>query len=373
MTERLTLRVDRLTVVATAGSSVLDACDQAGKYVPRLCTLPGLVRTTTGHEEGCGLCVVRLGGGEMVRACVTRAQPGMEITTSDDGLRERRRELLAELMKDHPQACLLCPDAEGCARDTCTYGYPPEARCCDEYGNCELAALATFIGVIPSRPSSADVAFRRDPVTEGRIRREPGLCVACGRCVAVCDTAEGAGKALEMRMAPAGGRRREAGPKLGGLRASGCTFCGRCVLVCPTGALTVPGEAGRRWLERCRAASGLPSSVLPPGARLSLEEARSCLPAEPGVLQLFGPGGEVVYIIGVPDLARGLERALAEAGGTGATQAGAVTHVRWEEEPLYTQRESELLTRYVQGHGRLPAGNDPGEDLFDEEDGEDEE
>jgi NADPH-dependent glutamate synthase beta subunit-like oxidoreductase len=36
----------------------------------------------------------------------------------------------------------------------------------------------------------------------------------------------------------------------------------------------------------------------------------------------------------------------------------------YEEAPMYTQRESELLQHFLQEHGRLPAGNDLGDDLF---------
>jgi hypothetical protein len=70
----------------------------------------------------------------------------------------------------------------------------------------------------------------------------------------------------------------------------------------------------------------------------------------------------VLLITGVPDLAQGLERALSDLG------PGAVEYVRAEVEPLYTQRESELLTIYSRRHGRLPRGNDLGDDLY--EDGE---
>jgi len=38
--------------------------------------------------------------------------------------------------------------------------------------------------------------------------------------------------------------------------------------------------------------------------------------------------------------------------------------VMYEEAPMYTQRESELLQHFLQEHRRLPSGNDLSDDLF---------
>ena len=61
------LRVDGLAVSVPEGATVLEACDAAGRYVPRLCSYPGL---GCGGELGvsCGLCVVLVGGGGGGRA-----------------------------------------------------------------------------------------------------------------------------------------------------------------------------------------------------------------------------------------------------------------------------------------------------------------
>jgi len=36
----------------------------------------------------------------------------------------------------------------------------------------------------------------------------------------------------------------------------------------------------------------------------------------------------------------------------------------YEEEPMYTKRESELLQQYIAQHGQMPEGNRELEDLF---------
>ncbi len=186
---------------------------------------------------------------------------------------------------------------------------------------------------------------------EGRIRRESGLCVACGRCVRVCSTFAEAGEALELSDA--------ALPKKGTLRESGCTFCGLCALVCPTGAVTAPGPAGASWLASRREKYQLSVQVLPPDQqRLSIPGDLASLPGAAGVLTLFDTSGKVLRIAGVADLARGCRQVLDELPGTGAAW------LRYEVEQLYTQRETELLALYAREHGHLPAGNDLGDDLF---------
>ena len=77
------------------------------------------------------------------------------------------------------------------------------------------------------------------------------------------------------------------------------------------------------------------------------------------MLTLLDASGTVLRIAGVADLARGC------APGAGRDRRAAdAAWFRFEVEPLYTQRETELLARYAREHGHLPAGNDLGDDLF---------
>jgi predicted molibdopterin-dependent oxidoreductase YjgC len=370
------IRVDGQAVRAAEGSTLMAACDAAGVYIPRLCAFPGLSCCASSGAGGaeCGLCVVRVASresetagppgaagadsGMVVLACSTKAADGMEVTTSDAGLTAQRLRHLAEVMAGHPHVCLTCPDREGCARNSCTFGHPVEARCCDEFGRCEIGKLYAYLDPSGTLDIGAAVgarvgAFDRSAIVEGRIRREPGLCVACGRCVVVCwDTAVG-GCALEV--GPDGRPR----PAQGMLRSSGCTFCGQCVIVCPSGALAAPGAAGAAWLAGRKERSSLKAPVLPPESWLRVDsDAPASLPEGPGVFQLLDRSRTVLYIAGVGNLRRGLELALREPAVASAVYFLA------EEDPVYTQRESELLTRYAQQQGHLPPGNDMGDDLF---------
>ncbi len=374
------MRVDGAAVTVADGTTLLEACDAAGRYVPRLCFYPGLAccaRAGVGGVE-CGLCVVRLQDGSVALACVTRAAADLEVTTQDPGLAAARLERLARILARHPHVCLACPDRDGCTRDQCTYGHPADARCCDQFGRCELGKMVAHLDSEGSL-ARGSVTVPRDAVREGRIRREPGLCIGCGRCVMVCDTSPQAGRALEMvarSVDPAlpGGAGNAANgddrpgspppgfvarPKRDTLRVSGCTFCGHCVMVCPAGALTAPGEDGARWLADRRAKSGLCTPVLPPEAWQAVDLAiMTAVPCEAGVFQLMDPEGQILRIGGVANLRQGLAEALAEPACV------TVAFFKVELDPLYTQRESELLARYAHDQGHLPPGNDLAEDLY---------
>ena len=82
--------------------------------------------------------------------------------------------------------------------------------------------------------------------------------------------------------------------------------------------------------------------------------------AREGVFLLYDAGGNILQISGVMDLRAGLTEALA------GPLAGEAVCFTYEQEPMYTQRESEMLARHLQEHGTMPRGNDPLGDLFGE-------
>jgi predicted molibdopterin-dependent oxidoreductase YjgC len=349
----VTVYVDGIPVTLEAGCTLMDACEAVGVYIPRLCHYPGLGCACCGNETevACGICLVRMADGGTALACSTPVTAGTRLGTDDSELLNLRRERLAAILARHPHICLSCPDRDGCARDECSHGILADARCCDEIGRCELGKVAAFVDPLVTVPRRAVTAPRTASV-EGRIRREPGLCIGCGRCVRACNGSAEAGGALELARPPAR-------PKRGTLRESGCTFCGLCVLVCPTGALTAPGAVGASWLaSRCERRNLL-MQVLPPEERLlKIPEDIEMVPRSAGLLTLFDGAREVLRVAGVPDLRRGLTEALQEAIGAGAS------YFRFDLEPMYTQRETELLAQYAREHGKLPLGNDLGDDLF---------
>ncbi len=80
--------------------TVLEAAETHGVYIPTLCHDSRLTPTAR-----CGLCIVEVGGNELVKACETPVTEGMEIVTLNPRIAEARRETLDGLLSDHNAYC----------------------------------------------------------------------------------------------------------------------------------------------------------------------------------------------------------------------------------------------------------------------------
>ncbi|UCC84219.1 MAG: FAD-dependent oxidoreductase [Gemmatimonadota bacterium] len=280
----ITLTIDGLEIEVRDGATVLEAADAAGVYIPRLCSHPALpavdpaelevwqevfqgpVSTRhvpgNGGYEGCSLCLVRVDGRvEPTRACVTRAEAGMHVTTSDDDIESRRRGKLRKLFATHPHACVQCAQKAGCALEPCSTNVAKEERCCPIFHNCELRRVAEYVGIPADTP-------RYRPAGLARVEDEPlylrdyNLCIGCLRCVRICRDVrrvDALGFVLNEHGEPV------VGTKAPTLADSGCRFCSSCVEVCPTGALRLlfedarlDGDLSTRCIADCPAGMDVP-------------------------------------------------------------------------------------------------------------------
>ena len=82
----------------------------------------------------------------------------------------------------------------------------------------------------------------------------------------------------------------------------------------------------------------------------------SAVPEEDGVFQLLDEQKMIIYIKGTDNLRQELEKELEEKE--------KARYFDYEETFMYTSRESELIQKFLQEHGRLPEGNEELEDLF---------
>jgi NADPH-dependent glutamate synthase beta subunit-like oxidoreductase/Pyruvate/2-oxoacid:ferredoxin oxidoreductase delta subunit len=114
-------------------------------------------------------------------------------------------------------------------------------------------------------------------------------------------------------------------------------------------------EAGRCLRCNLRLEIGRPFLPPEPWRRFDAEHVAAVAAIE-GVYQLLDESKAILRIAGAANLRGALEE-----------QLGSNPKARYfvyEPAPMYTQRESELLQHFLQQHGRLPAGNDLGDELF---------
>ncbi|MFQ6123972.1 MAG: FAD-dependent oxidoreductase [Candidatus Heimdallarchaeota archaeon] len=97
--------------------------------------------------------------------------------------------------------------------------------------------------------------------------------------------------------------------------------------------------------------------ILPPEKWLAFSVGNvQAVPETEGVFQLLNEEKQIIHIKGTPNLRQALEEQL--------NTNEKARYFIYEEDPMYTKRESELLQRYLQEFGRLPEGEEELEDLF---------
>ena len=204
----VTFLINGQTLTVPAGSTILEAAQQAGIPIPHLCYLKDL-----NEIAACRMCMVEVEGiDRLVPACNTVVEDGMVVHTNTHRVRQARKTNLRLLLSQHNSNCTVCVRS----------------------GNCELQKLSLGLNihylpypVMPER-SRVDLSV---PIV-----REASKCIKCMRCVQVCD------KIQSMNIwdvTGTGSRTTVDATTARTLKATDCTFCGQCVTHCPTGALSV--------------------------------------------------------------------------------------------------------------------------------------
>ncbi len=116
-------------------------------------------------------------------------------------------------------------------------------------------------------------------------------------------------------------------------------------------------EAGR--CLQCHLRQLITPVTLPPAKWKPLtEEQIAAVPATEGVFQLLDADKNVLRISGTQNLHESLLEVFQDSGNA--------EYFMFDEDPMYTKRESELIQQYLQEHGELPGGggDDDLDDLF---------
>lgn len=158
----ITVTINGQPIQCTADSTVMDACVQAGVYVPHLCHHEGL----TPHGS-CRLCVVEVN--QQVRAaCITPVMNGAVITTEDDALQQMRLRLTQLLFTEGNH---FCPS-------------------CELSGNCQLQAMAYHLGMQDDHFGHA-FPHRQLDASHPSLIIDRDRCIACALCVRASQQTDG--------------------------------------------------------------------------------------------------------------------------------------------------------------------------------------
>jgi NADH dehydrogenase/NADH:ubiquinone oxidoreductase subunit G len=199
-------------VEASEGELVLAVARRAGIHIPTLCEHPAVE-----PFGSCRLCMVEVtqaawkGWKGLMTACLYPAAPDLIIETESERVRHLRRNVLDLLLA-------RCPDSK------------------------LIQQLAAEHGVNE---------------TSFTVREKPDLCILCGLCTRICESAATAAIATVKR-----GHEREVGTPFGGPPPD-CIGCLACAHICPTGHIEFheTGATRKIWertfeLARCTVCGG---------------------------------------------------------------------------------------------------------------------
>jgi len=199
------VKVDGVDIEVPAGATILQACELAGKEIPRFCY----------HERlsiagNCRMCLVEVKPGppKPQASCALPAADGQEIITMSPMVKKAREGVMEFLLINHPLDCPIC----------------------DQGGECDLQDQAIAYGRGHSRFAENKRAVTEKymgPVVKTIMTR----CIQCTRCIRFAEEVAG----VEEIGAIGRGENMEITSYLEGAVTS--ELSGNVVDLCPVGAL----------------------------------------------------------------------------------------------------------------------------------------
>ncbi|MEM7044758.1 MAG: NADH-quinone oxidoreductase subunit NuoG [Pseudomonadota bacterium] len=204
MSDTITLSVDGEEVEVPKGSTVLQACEAAGREIPVFCFHPRL-----NIAGNCRMCLVEMEKSpKPIASCAMPAGDGMVIRTGTEMVHKARRGVLEMLLINHPLDCPIC----------------------DQGGECDLQDLTLFYGPDHSRFQENKRAVENKnlgPLITTHMTR----CIHCTRCIRFANEIAG----VEELGATGRGEHMEIGTWVE--RAVMSELSGNMIDICPVGAL----------------------------------------------------------------------------------------------------------------------------------------
>ena len=152
----LKLKVNDIDVEVEEGTTVLQACEQAGAEIPRFCY----------HEKlsiagNCRMCLVEMEKSpKPIASCAMPVAEGMVLRTNTEKVKKARKGVMEFLLANHPLDCPVC----------------------DQGGECDLQDQSMFYGIDKSRYKENKRAVP-DKNMGPLIKTQMTRCIHCTRCI----------------------------------------------------------------------------------------------------------------------------------------------------------------------------------------------
>jgi NADH-quinone oxidoreductase subunit G len=204
----VTVTIDGVAHEAPPGQLVIEACGDAGTYVPRFCYHPRM--TPVGM---CRQCLVEIEGPRgpmMVVSCMTSVVEGQVVHTATDSVKRAQEGVLELFLANHPLDCPVC----------------------DKGGECPLQDQTLTHGPGESRYVEQKRHFEKPIPISDLVLLDRERCILCDRCTRFAD--EVAGDKLIHFVSRGNDTQVMTFPD----EPFASYFSGNTVQICPVGALT---------------------------------------------------------------------------------------------------------------------------------------
>ncbi len=123
MSDRIKVTVDGVDVEVEPGTTILQACEEAGAEIPRFCYHERL--SVAGN---CRMCLVEVERApKPVASCAAPVAPDMVVFTQTDSVKAAREGVMEFLLINHPLDCPICDQGGECDLQDQALGYGGDA------------------------------------------------------------------------------------------------------------------------------------------------------------------------------------------------------------------------------------------------------
>lgn len=200
------LSINGRKVTVPEGTTVIQAAERLGIFIPRYCYHPGL--SIAGN---CRICLVDVENSPKLQiACNLPVTEGMVVHTKNERAEDGRRAVLEFLLANHPLDCPVC----------------------DQSGECDLQDFYMNFGLYNPRFKEHKVKKRKAVKLGPHVMLDQERCILCSRCVRFTDEITGTGEFGIFNR----GDQSELGIYPGDVLDN--PYSANVVDICPVGALT---------------------------------------------------------------------------------------------------------------------------------------